>query len=150
MKAYIISIAAAAVISAAMSMITPAKWSKYVGIVTGMAVVICIAQPLLELMHTNVFEEIEYNTSQSEVSGNFLLTNEIEKELKKRIEEDAQLRLKNEFRVDCSVEADISVNGEGQITGVERMTVRGGNIDSAAVGRLREIYGVKDVKYGGR
>lgn len=38
MKAYIISIAVSTVISAVVTMITPEKWSKYVGIVTGLEI----------------------------------------------------------------------------------------------------------------
>lgn len=150
MKAYIISIAAAAVISAAVSIITPERWAKYVGIVTGLVIVLCIAQPVLNLLRTNVFEGIEIQTQELSTGGNELLFDEVKAELTARVEEDAAARLKTEFMLDCETEADIAVNENGEITGVKSITVyckRG--LDTAAAARLREVYGTAEVKYGG-
>lgn len=150
MKAYIISIAAAAVISAAVSIITPEKWTKYVGIVTGLVIVLCIAQPVLNLLRTNVFEGIEIDTQQMSTDGSSILFDEVRAELTARVEEDAAARLKTEFMLDCETEADIAVNEQGEITGVNSITVyskRG--LDTAAAARLKEVYGASEVKYGG-
>lgn len=149
MKGYILSIAAAAVISAVMTMITPEKWSKYVGIITGLLVVVCIGQPLLKLVHSDMFEEIAYDTETHEDYGNEQLVNEIKGELCKRVEEDAKARLMKEFHADCEVKAEVSVNHNGQIEGINSLTIYGGNIDAAAIGRLREVYGAEEVRYGG-
>ena len=150
MKAYIISIAAAAVISAAVSIITPEKWTKYVGVVTGLVIVLCIAQPVLELLKTNVFEGIEVQTQELNTDGNGLLLNEVKEELAARVGEDAAARLKTEFMLDCEAEADIEVNENGEIAGVKSITVyskRG--LETAAAARLKEVYGAAEVKYGG-
>ncbi|MGM9936958.1 MAG: stage III sporulation protein AF [Candidatus Ornithomonoglobus sp.] len=149
MKAYIISIAAASVISAVVTILTPKGWTKYVGIVTGLVVVMCIGQPLLQLMRTDVFEDFKYETERTSENGSQMLMEEIKKELTERIEEDAEQRLKNEFGAECEVSAVVSVDSAGKISGIEEMTVIGGNIDNAAIGRLRDIYGVKKVNYGG-
>lgn len=149
MKAYIISIAAAAVISALVSIISPAKWNKYIGIVTGLVVVMCIGQPLLKLMRTNVFERIEYNVQAQQTAGEDDFRKELKEELSRRLADDVKNRLRAEFGVDCSVSVSVSVDEDGKIAGVESMRISGGNIDTAAVGRLREVYGVKKVYYGG-
>lgn len=149
MKGYIISIAVASVISAVITMLTPKGWEKYVGMVTGIVVVMCIGQPLLKLMRTDVFEGFRLETEYHADAGNELLREEIRKELTERVETDAEQRLLNEFGAVCSVSAVISANSAGQITGVEHMTIYGGNIDNAAIGRLRDVYGVKEVELGG-
>ncbi len=149
MKAYIISIAAASVISAVVTILTPKGWTKYVGIVTGLVVVMCIGQPLLQLMRTDVFEGFRYETEQTSENGTRMLMDEIKKELTERLEKDAEQKLKEEFGAECDVSAVVSVDSAGKICGIEEMTVTGGNIDNAAIGRLRDIYGVKKVNYGG-
>lgn len=149
MKEYILSIASAAVISAIMSIITPSKWSKYVGIVTGMTVVVCIGQPLLKLLNTDVFEGFQYEVSQSSKAGEDALFEQIQTELENRIEEDAELRLKTEFNADCDVEAQISINGDGKVEGVKSITIYGTRVDAVAFGRLHELYAPKEVRYGG-
>lgn len=150
MKEYIISIAAAAVISAVVSIITPEKWSKYVGVVTGLVVVLCIAQPIFSLLDADVFSGIEFQSEKTSVDGTDMLRKEIVKELETRVETDAQSRIKTEFMMDCSVDADVSVNEKGEITGVNNITVYSKRRpDTAVMSRLKEVYGVKEVKYGG-
>ena len=145
MRTYIISVAAAAVIAAVVNMIAPEKWAKYVGMATGLVVVMCIAQPVFTLFHENVFEGFSWETQVSDA----LLRSEIKAELKRRVEEDAAARLKSEFNRDCIVEAEIAVNDAGEIEGVESMKVYGKNIDNTVLARLREVYGVSEVTYEG-
>jgi hypothetical protein len=83
MKAYIISIAVSTVISAVVTMITPEKWSKYVGIVTGLVVTVCIAQPIINLMHADVFEGFSYNVTANKSEGESVLYRQIKTELEK-------------------------------------------------------------------
>lgn len=149
MKSYIISIAVASVISAVITMLTPKGWEKYVGMVTGIVVVMCIGQPLLQLMRTDVFEGFRLETRQNAEEGDNGLRDEIRKDLTERIEKDAEQRLRRDFGAECAVSAVVSVNRAGQITGVERMTIYGGNLDNIAIGKLREIYGVKEVELVG-
>ena len=77
MKTYIISIAVSTVIAAVVNMITPEKWSKYVGIVTGLVVTVCIAQPVISLMHADVFEGFSYNSTQNSDEGEKVLYTQI-------------------------------------------------------------------------
>ncbi len=149
MKQYIISVAAAAVISAVMNMLAPAKWSKYISIVTGLCVAVCIGRPILALMHSDLLENIKLNSEYTKREGYSQLYAEVRRGLEERIEQDTAVRLKNEFGRECTAEAEISVNGSGQITGVNKITVYGEKIDAAAIGRLRDIYGAGEVVYGG-
>lgn len=148
-KSYILSVAVTAVISSIISMLSPAKWSKYVGMITGLAVVICIGQPVFSLLNEDLFKNIQLQTEVIQTNGNDILNQEIKKELAKKVEEDIINRLKNEFALTVSVEADIAVNMAGEIEGVRKITVFGDKPDAAAVGRIRDIYGVREVVYGG-
>lgn len=147
MKEYILSIAAAAVISALMNIITPKQWNKYVGIVTGLMVVVCIARPILGIMNADFFEEIQYSSNKNSVYGNRQLYLEVGKKLAERVTEDVEKRMLEEFGVQCSAEVTIQTNDGGQIEGIDSITVYGKNIDNIAVGRLREVYGAKEVQY---
>lgn len=150
MKEYIISIASAAVISAVVSIITPEKWAKYVSIVTGLVIVLCIAQPIFSIFKSDVYNDIEFKSSVTDLDGKAVLVQEIKKELKDRVENDTENRLKTEFGFECNVEADISANEKGEITGVNCITVYGRRKpDTEVVSRLKEVYGVNEVKYGG-
>ena len=148
MRTYIISVAAAAVISAMVNMIAPERWSKYVGMATGLVVVMCIAQPIFSLMHEDVFEGFSYSAEYGAEAGEEMLRDEIKRQLCERVEEDAEARLRSEFGRECRVEAEIAVNENSEVCGVESMVIFGDGIDAAALARMREVYGVSDVTIG--
>ena len=148
MRTYIISVAAAAVISAMVNMIAPERWSKYVGMATGLVVVMCIAQPVFSLFHEDVFEGFSYAAEYGAGAGEEMLREEVKRGLCERVEEDAAARLKSEFGRECRVEAEIAVNENAEITGVESMVIYGDGLDAAARARMREVYGVSDVTIG--
>ena len=149
MKAYIISIAVSTVISAVVTMITPEKWSKYVGIVTGLVVTVCIAQPIINLMHADVFEGFSYNVTANKSEGESVLYRQIKTELEKRISEDAKTRLKTEFGRTCEARAEVAITKNGGVPGVKKILVYGDKIDAVVIGRLRDVYGAEEVEYIG-
>lgn len=149
MKAYIISIAVATVISAVVSMITPEKWSKYVSVVTGLVVTVCIAQPIMSLVHADVFEEFTYSAARNRSEGEKVLYEKIKTELEKRIADDAKQRLKTEFGKTCEAQAGVTMTENGEVAGVKIINIYGDKIDAVAIGRLREVYGAEEVKYIG-
>ncbi len=149
MKGYIISIAVSTVISAVVNMITPEKWSKYVGIVTGLVVTMCIAQPVISLMHADVFEGFSYNSPETSHEGEKVLYSQIKSELEKRISEDITNRLKSEFGKTCETQTEVAITGNGEVSGVKSVVVYGDKIDAVAIGRLRDVYGAEEVKYIG-
>lgn len=150
MKGYIISIAAAAVISAVVNMIAPDKWAKYVGIATGLVIVMCIAAPLYDVIGGTDKFEFTYESEVSEEMGSDMLRDEIKRELTERVENDAAERLKSEFGKNCTVKATVGVNEKREITGVSEIKVYGDKIDNIAAARLREVYGTEAVSYEGK
>lgn len=149
MKAYIISIAVTTVISAVITMITPEKWSKYVGVVTGLVVTVCIAQPIISLMNAEVFEGFSYTAQYSKSEGEKALYAQIKEELEKRISIDVENRINTEFGKTCVAEIGVSMTNAGEVEGVKSIFVYGDKIDAVVIGRLREVYGAEEVKYIG-
>ncbi len=149
MRQYIISIAVSAVVSTIVGIITPDKWRKYVHIVTGLVIVLCIASPVFSLLKSDIFEGFSYNDTVVSKDGEEMLRGELTKELSERIENDISERLKKENGINCSAEVKISVNDEGAIEGVDEIILYGDKMNGAVYSRLKEIYGTDEVIYGG-
>lgn len=146
MKTYIISIAIASVISAVMSMLAPEKWSKYVGVVTGLVITLCIGRPVLEIMKADVFEGLKFDYSSKTGYSHEEYRREVMAELEKQIAEDVKARLKKEFNADCDITVTLGVNEHNEITGIRKFKIVGDRLDSVARGRLRDIYEVCEIE----
>lgn len=144
MKAYILTIIGATLLSAYASNLAPESWRKYVRIITGLVLIICILSPIKSLVSTDLFEDFDI-TEFGEVEGK---TQEeiVVSELGKRIEDDVAARLKKEFDLNVSAEVMISVNEAGEIEGVKEIRTSGDVLTNAAKSRLCEVYGVTEVK----
>lgn len=149
MKSYIISIATATIVSAVISMVTPEKWTKYVGIVTGLVVTICVANPILHLMRSDIFEGFTYNEPAHTSHDNGAFYKEVKKELEKKLSEDIKTRLKSEFNRDCEVYTEVLMSEDGQFKGVDKIHIYGDRTDAVMIGRLYEVYDAEEVKYVG-
>ena len=149
MKAYIISIAVSAIIAAVVNMISPDKWAKYTGIVTGLVVVLCIGRPVLELAHTDVFAGFSFDERVLSNDGEKEFRDEVKNELQRQLEGDIKTRMKDEFGRDCSADVIIGVNEKYEITGVDKIIIYGKGFDNAVTGRLRELYGAKEIVING-
>ena len=146
MKAYIISIAVSSVICAVINMITPENWSKYISVVTGLVVTICIAQPIISIISDDGIGEIKYTAQEHRTDGKKVLYTEIKEELEKRINTDAKQRLKSDFGRNCEVRSVVKMNN-GTVTGIRSITISGDKIDAVIIGKMREIYGADEVKF---
>lgn len=149
MGAYIIGIAAATVIASIISMMTPDRWDKYVGVVTGIVVTICIARPIINLINMDLFEPVSdvKTTDITDVTDEY--ANEIKKEMESRIAMDVKKRLSDEFGKDCVASVTVNVTQKGEVLGIDEINVRGDKIDAVAKSRLREVYDATEVNYAG-
>lgn len=143
MRAYILTIIGATLLSAYASNLAPESWRKYVKIITGLVLIICILSPVRTLVRTDWFEDFDI----SQISGveGKTQTELISEELAERVEDDIEARLKNEFNIDVLASVKISVNDKGEITGVKEIRVRGAPLTPAAKNRLCEVYGTDEV-----
>lgn len=149
MGAYIIGIVASTVMAAVISMLTPDKWDKYVGVVTGIVVTICIARPIINLINVDLFEGISNVETTAVTDASGVYAEEIKKEMESRVAMDVKDRLKTEFGKDCMVSVTVNVTQEGEVLGVSTISVRGDKIDAVAKARLREVYNATEVNYAG-
>lgn len=143
MRAYILTIIGATLLSAYASNLSPESWRKYVKIITGLVLIICILSPLKTLVRTEWFENFDI-TQVSEAEGK-TQTELISEELSERVETDIEARLRSEFNINASARVKISVNDKGEIAGVKEIRVRGAPLTPAAKKRLGEVYGTDEV-----
>lgn len=143
MKAYILTIIGATLLSAYASNLAPESWRKYVKIITGLVLIICILSPLKTLVKTDWFGDFDI----AEISGveGKTQTELISEELSERVKDDIEERLRNEYNINASARVKISVNDKGEITGVKEIRVSGANLSAAAKNRLCEVYGTDEV-----
>ncbi len=143
MKAYIMTIIGATLLSAYASNLAPETWRKYVRIITGLVLIICILSPIKSLVGADLFADFDIN-AVSGVEGK-TQTQLVAEELSERVEADIEERLKKEFGISARARVKISVNDKGEITGVKEIRVSGGRLTRAAKARVCEVYGVNEV-----
>ena len=149
MRTYIISVAAATVISAIVTMLSPQRWEKYVGVVTGLVVTVCIASPIISLTRPGIFEGWSESYSVQTTGGDTILREEIKKELEKRLSDDASARLKSEFGLNSHATVNVRLDKNNAVEGVGSIKIYGQKPDAVVIGRLYEVYSAGEVKYVG-
>lgn len=145
MKTYILTIIGAAVLSSFASMLAPDKWRKYVGVITGLVIISCIIAPIAKITKTDLFSGFDAIENAEEYSVN-LQEEMIKEELSKRVGEDIAARLEREFNIKASARVQININENHEITGIEKIHIKGDHLTPAATARLCEIYGVSSDK----
>ncbi len=143
MKAYILTIIGATLLSAYASNLAPESWRKYVKIITGLVLIICILSPVKSLVSTDLFTDFdigEYGSIEGRTQEEIVAD-----ELRERIETDIEERMKKEFNLGVDARVKISVNDRGAIEGVKEIRVSGGTLTPAAKARLSEVYGTDEV-----
>lgn len=139
MKEYFLMILGAAVLSALASIMSPEKWRSYIRLVTGVVILSCAASPIAGLLSPGGFN-IPEPAAPREYDEN-AYAEAVEAELRNRIEQDIEARMKREYDVDVEASVIININERNEIEGVERITVRG-SLTERAKRELCEIYGV--------
>lgn len=141
MKHYIITIIGAAVLCGAVHILTPVNWVKYVKIITGLVILSVIASPLAEIKNINIFSD--FSVPETEFNENLQLDT-ISSELEKRINQDIEERIKNEFFCSAKASATIHINENNEITGVSHIKITTSANPSRVKKRLAEVYGISE------
>lgn len=142
MKAYIITIIGATLLSAMAGIMSPEKWRGYVQVITGLVIISCIISPASAIVKSDIFDSfdsVEQNIAESEN----LQTDLVMEELKKRINDDIRARMQKEFNLSVTADSDIRVNEEGAIEGVDSVRIYGDKLTDRARSRLCEVYGLR-------
>mgnify|MGYP004589445475 FL=1 len=145
MRAYILTVIGAAVLSSFASILTPDKWRKYVGVITGLVIISCIIAPISRLTKADLFSGFGAIEESEQYSEN-LRKRIVREELEKRVGEDLSARLLNEFNADVRSEVKISINENNEITGISSVRIKGIKPDERITARICEIYGLSEDK----
>lgn len=143
MKTYILTIIGATVLSAFAANLAPEKWQKYVRIITGLVLIVCILSPVKSLVSVDLFEDFEipeYSTAEGKTQTELVVS-----ELTERIRQDVEERLYKEFNISASANVKIDINSDGDIEGVKEIRITGAKLTASAAARLKEVYGVSEV-----
>ena len=144
MKTYILRIAGAALLAVFADMFSPSGWKKYMGIVTGIILMIVIVTPIANLQAGNVLG----NCSESEEytnDGAKLYADMLKREFSKSVALDVRERILNEFSKDTVVEAEIETDDDGNIEKILKITVSGRDLKKEIADRISYIYEVDEV-----
>ena len=143
MKAYLLNITGAVIITVISEILLPENWNKYIKIITGLIIISAIAYPIKDKLNFSISDSIpgfEEISQKGESYSNTL----IKEELAKKINTDCEERLMREYNADVKVKSEISVNSDGDITGVKRISIKG-KIPHSALERINEIYAPEEV-----
>lgn len=143
MKEYILSIIGAAVLSSFSSMLSPDKWRKYIGVITGLVVISCIISPLSKFSKTDLFKGFEYIENNEQYSQN-MQKEIILEEMSENIGKDISKRLLDEYGISVTAAAAVSINENNEICGIEKIRVKGARLTKTQKARLCEVYGVSE------
>ena len=142
MKAYIITIIGAALLSVMAEIISPEKWRGYVKIITGFVIICCIFAPLTRFRGGDIFSGFDagsYVTSDTEN----LQAEIVYRELEKRINADIEKRLSDEYGISANARCSLKVSADGEFKGVNEIHIYGARLTEPAANRLCEVYGIE-------
>ena len=144
MKAYIIQIVGAALLSVFADMLSPAGWKKYMGIITGIILLTVIITPVARLGGADLLSVTE-TSEEISVSGEELYSDMLKKEFSKSVALDVKERMRREFSAEVSVEAEVEVNEKGNIDRISKIIVTGKDLNEEMSERISYIYDVGEV-----
>lgn len=143
MKAYVMTIAGAALLSAFADAAAPHGWHKYIRLVTGLILLSVIVAPVLKAdqIYTGDYppvEQVDYTPLPRLVAS----------QLEQNICEDIKSRLKSEMDAEVDdVCVSVRINSDGLIDGVDEIYVHTAHSDFDAIkARLAEVYGAKKIE----
>ena len=147
MKAYLMRIVGAVLISIFTEIALPEKWGKYTKIITGIIIIAAIVSPVenafnIDLKkHFNTPEKLEINAEEYSISL-------IKEEFEKTVANDIKQRMSDEFNKDIIAEVSVRINEENKISGIRSINLIG-TVNDLMVNRINEIYAPEEVLING-
>lgn len=143
MRQYIITIIGATLLSAMANILSPGTWRKYISVITGFIIISCIISPVSNLIGADIFSEFE-DFYEEKTDYEAVERNIITDRLTQSVEEDIEERFDKEFGETVSAEAELRINGDGEIEGIDRIRISGSDGEYEKTRRLCEIYGINE------
>ena len=143
MKAYIISIIGATILSAVASILTPDAMRKYVSVITGFIIISVLISPFSSDFSASFLDDFEFDSTLVS-EGENLMYEKVRAELETRIKNDIIQRVSEEFSQTVDATATVKTNSKGEIENVERIELKGKKNDNITE-RLKFVYGTEEV-----
>ena len=141
MRGYIITMSVAAIICSVLEIFAPKEWGKYVKLALGLVIMSIILSPIMALKKEKIeIAEASYSIRADEFYDN------VTKELKSRVEQDIEERLKKEFKLEAKATVDIDVDEKHNIKGVNVIRIKCRKNPPKLRERLEEIYGCERIE----
>ena len=142
MTNYVTSIVAAAIFAGMASVLSPEKWRKYVGMITGIVIICIVISPIMKTNTVKIFDDFNSKISSAEIEdGEKIRIEMISTKLEEGINRDIEQRMKTEFDINVKATAEVGFNDEGKVTGVNAIKIKG-KLKPEAAKRLCEVYGI--------
>ena len=143
MRQYIITIIGATLLSAMANILSPGTWRKYISVITGFIIISCIISPVSNLIGVDIFSGFE-DFYEEKTDYEAVERNIITDRLTQSVEEDIEERFDKEFGETVSAEAELRINGDGEIEDIDRRRISGSDGGYEKTRRLCEIYGINE------
>ena len=144
MKAYIITIMGAALLSVFSDLILPRSWRKYVRMITGLIVISVIIAPVAKLRDIDLLRDFQLEETVIE-EGQQDTGRRVAEELELRIAQDAAQRILDEFGIAVQVRVSVQTDAEYRIEYVKTMEITGKDLPAGVKERMQEVYDVREV-----
>ena len=144
MKAYILKIVGAALLSAFSEYLVPKEWQKYIKLLSGFIIISILISPFTSKNTPDLFEDFRPDTEYTVEEGEKLMYENLREELEKKVEEDIVLRVFEEFSQNVTADVTIKTDSEGKIESVKRIELTGKKNDNITE-RLKFAYGTEEV-----
>lgn len=143
MKAYILKIVGAALLSAFSEYLVPNGWQKYIKLISGFIIISVLISPFSAKFSTDFLDDFEFD-SKLLSEGEDLMYEKVKSELETRVKDDIILRVSEEFSQNVDAVVTVKTNSKGEIENVERIELKGKKNDDITK-RLKFLYGTEEV-----
>ena len=141
MRDYIVGLSMTALIVSILEVFAPKEYEKYVKLAAGVLMLSVMIFPVAKLGNFKLPSEIS-----GKVVEDGALTDKVSAEMQKRVEQDIETRLQEEFGIESGAEVKLELDENGRIAGVEEIYVKVAENPDKMQERLEEVYGCTKIR----
>ena len=141
MRDYIVGLSMTALIVSILEVFAPKEYEKYVKLAAGVLMLSVMIFPVAKLGNFKLPSEIS-----ERVVEDGALTDKVSAEMQKRVEQDIETRLQEEFGIESGAEVKLKLDENGRIAGVEEIYVKVAENPDKMQERLEEVYGCTKIR----
>lgn len=143
MKEYFTMIISSAIFAGIAECAAPQKWKKYLNAISGIMIASIILSPIPDFKKIDFFAETTVNT----LSAAEIQKKAVHSALKKKIDDDIVKRIKENLHIDITVQSELSLNDNGEIEGIEEITVWTSRKKTEIKSILEKVYSPMKISF---